>query len=190
MTAPLSFKLYAFALLLALAPSARSSPYFESGFGIAQASGSSEYGFTGSFSFYAPVTSLKRFFHLDLGLQNRYTSAGDVTLISPSAALRLEISRFYVGGGYAPIPFGGTSGFSKLSQATYFAEAGLIWRVIPEFQITLNYAREYGAPTGVTNPNPISEYGFSFRFPISPKEVAGGKGVDFDGFRYPFGFMK
>ncbi len=160
-------------------------------------------GFLGSFSFYAPVTSIRHFFHFDLGIQNRFlTTSGSadgapLAMGSTDVGLRLEISRFYVGGGYAPFTYvsrpgeGLTSLHGNGGTHSYFFEAGGIWRIIPEFQIVATVAREYGLPlSGGTSPSPISEYGLRFRFPLNPTENAHGNGVDFDGFRYPFGIMK
>jgi hypothetical protein len=135
-------------------------------------------------------------------MQNRFlTTSGSsdgqpLALASVDPAIRLEISRFYLGAGYTPLNFVSKagSGLSSLhiasSTSSYFLEVGGIWRVTPEFQIVATVAREYGLPpAGGTSPSPISEYGLRFRFPLNPVENAHG-GVDFDGFRYPFGFMK
>jgi hypothetical protein len=188
--------------ILCIGGLAQASPYFEVGTSVGtlkngdaffnkSGSSSSGLGFIGSFNFYVPITSLKRMIHLDLGIQNRFTIASNANgdsfqMVTPNLALRIEIWRLYVGGGYAPVAIGGNPGASA-----YFGEGGLIWKVIPEFQIAATAALEFGTPkAGGTSPNPIMEYGLRFRFPINPKEVAGGSGVDFDGFRYPFGFMK
>jgi hypothetical protein len=68
------------------AVNANASPYVEGGvsagtltngqnyFGQSNAS-STHLGYLGSLSFYVPVTSERRFFHFDLGLQNRILSA-------------------------------------------------------------------------------------------------------------------
>ena len=188
------------------------SPYFEAGAALGDVkngdeffnlpnSNSDSFGFVGSFSFYAPVTSLKHFWHLELGLQNRVSTftnsdSKSFAMLSPNLSARLEFSRFYVGAGYAPITFAskGDSGISGLTRRTdavsYFFEGGLIWRIIPEFQIAFTYALEYGAAFGPALNSRGSEYGLRFRFPLFPKELTKGSGADFDGFRYPFGVMK
>ena len=82
--------------------------------------------------------------------------------------------------------------FSPYSGAfSYYAEGGLIWRVVPEFQICLSATMEYGRPpSGNVSPNPAMEYGLRFRFPLDPKEFGAASGVEWDGFRYPFGIMR
>ena len=110
-------------------------------------------------------------------------------MFTPNIAARFEFWRFYVGGGYAPkvlIDFKPYQG-----STAYFMEGGLIWKVIPEFQIAATIALEYGIPaSGGVSPSPSTEYGLRFRFPLNPNDYSGGKGVNFDGFRYPFGIMK
>jgi hypothetical protein len=201
-----------FAMTLVLGSNANASPYFELGtslssfkngdtfFGQPNAT-SSGFGFTGSFSFYIPVTSLREFAHLDLGLQNRLSTFsnqnGDpFAVASPNLAVRLEFWRFYAGAGYAPLTFASKSGsgigslHSNPDTKSYFLEGGMIWRVIPEFQITANYSLEFASSAAGQQMTGM-EYGLRFRFPLFPKEFSQqGGGVDFDGFRYPFGFMQ
>jgi hypothetical protein len=210
MTGPRFLSLF-FATLLGITQ-AQASPYFEFGtslgtmkngdafFNQANAT-SSGFGFIGNFNFYIPVTSMKNIFHLELGLQNRIMTVSNnasqsFASAAPNLAARFEFWRFYVGAGYAPYTYVSKPGEGLMSlhsnpdAHSYFMEGGLIWRVIPEFQIAATYALEFGQPAGGGAQMTAMEYGLRFRFPISPKEVAGGKGVDFDGFRYPFGFMK
>ena len=198
-------------VILLSAQKARAVAYFEAGtslgvvsnglgyFGQSTAQSTSK-GFLGSLSFYVPVTSERKFFHFELGVQNRFLTAGTaafpLAMATQELGLRLQLSRFYVGGGYAPLAYVSKagSGISSLhlnpGASAYFAETGAIWRVIPEFQIVAIYAIERGLPkTGGLSPT-LNEVGLRFRFPINPTENARGSGVDFDGFRYPFGFMK
>lgn len=193
------------AFLLFLTPAAHAwSPYVELGTSLGKLSnsgtffnvtnGNSNFGFCGGLSFYMPVTSPKNFFHFDLGVQNRMyfvsTSANDLTRISVNLGLRLEISRFFVGGGYGPFALASTSGALAVQprspSSSWFAEGGLIWRVVPELQIALAVAMESGISPALTG----MEYGLRFRLPLSPKESTGDASSKFDGFRYPFGFMK
>ena len=120
----------------------------------------------------------------------------DLAMTSTNIAMRFELYRFYVGGGYSPINLASTSGPLKLhtnsNVTSFFLEGGLIWRVVPELQIVLTYAREYGIIPGggAHSPTPGTEYGLRFRFPLSPYASVGDASGKFDGFRYPFGFMK
>jgi hypothetical protein len=197
---------------LAFASAAKASSYIEAGTSLGsyksaqqfsgQSAAGSGSGFLGSLSIYFPITSERQFFHFDLGLQNRFLSTSDsngspLALGSSEIGMRLQISRIYVGGGYAPLTYVSKAGSGLTSlhlnggTSAYFFEGGAIWRVIPELQIAATYTMEFGLPSGGgTSPSPISEYGLRFRFPLNPTENSHGGGVDFDGFRYPFGFMK
>ena len=157
--------------------------------------------FVGSFNFYEPIPLFKHFMNLDLGLQNRLTtfttnSSQALAMATTNVAMRLEFWRFYIGGGYAPLTFSNQPGSGLFGLRTnnggtgYFYEGGVIWRIVPEFQIALTYAMENVSAKGSGNLMTSAEYGLRFRFPLSPKEGGGASEVKFDGFRYPFGFMK
>ena len=189
-------------------PSSASS-YFEVGTMLGNMSNPANYfgipgmttstGFVGTFSWYIPVTSERSIAHLDLGIQNRlYSISGSnpstsLAFASTNLAARVEFWRLYAGGGYAPINFSSTSGATKLSVASgnqsYFMEGGLIWRVVPEFQITLNYTMET-ATSKSGEKSTGTAYGLMFRFPLDPKDANSRNTANFDGGRYPFGFMK
>jgi hypothetical protein len=149
------------------------------------------------------VTRPSAFGHLQAGLQTRIStttiegSTDPLAMGSVHLGVRLEIWRFYAGVGYSPFSWvskpqqGVMSLHLNPEYATYFGEAGLIWRVIPELQISACFGLEYGlGRSGTQSPLPVTEYGLRFRFPFSPKEGSGAAGVDFDGFRYPFGVMR
>ena len=201
------------AFLLLSPKGVNASPYVELGtslgklssydqfFGQSTTGSSSNLGFCGSLSFYVPVTSPKNIIHLDLGLQNRMyfvsnsSPQTDLAMVSVNIAARIEFYRFFVGAGYAPLSLVSTSGPMSLhnnSGATsFFGEGGLIWRIVPELQVVATYAMEYGtASSGSKCPSPASEYGLRFRFPLNPNASVGDASSKFDGFRYPFGFMK
>lgn len=168
----------------------------DSFFGLSTTGTSSNMGFCGGLSFFVPVTSTKNIFHFDLGLQNRMyfvsTTSQDLAMMTTNIAARFEFYRFYVGAGYAPFMLGSTSGVMSLrpksGYTSFFGEGGLIWRVVPELQIVATYGMEYGL--NPRSPSPATEYGLRFRFPISPYANVGDASSKFDGFRYPFGFMK
>jgi len=160
-------------------------------------------GFVGSLSVYVPVSKPNAFGRLQAGLQTRISTTtvegtGDALAMgSLHLGARLEIWRFYVGAGYSPLTWvskpqqGVTSLHLNSGFSSYLGEAGLIWRVIPEFQIAACFGVEYGlGGGGVQSPLPVTEYGLRFRFPFNPKEGTAASGVEFDGFRYPFGVMK
>jgi hypothetical protein len=154
-------------------------------------------GFCGGLSFFAPVTSPKNFFHFELGLQNRMYFLSDaatqnLALITTNLAVRFELYRLYVGGGYSPFAMTSINGPMSLkpasSHTSWFAEGGVIWRVVPELQIVAVFAEEFGLTPA--SPKPGTEYGLRFRFPLAPYSTVGDASSKFDGFRYPFGFMK
>jgi hypothetical protein len=160
-------------------------------------------GFVGSLSVYVPVSKPNAFGRLQAGLQTRISTStiegttDSLAMGSLHLGARLEIWRFYVGAGYSPFTWvskpqqGVTSLHLNPGFSSYMGEAGLIWRVIPEFQIAACFGVEYGLGRGgIQSPLPVTEYGLRFRFPFNPKEGNSGSGVDFDGFRYPFGVMK
>jgi hypothetical protein len=195
-------------------PAQATSAYYEAGTSLGGFSGAGAFfnqpgaantsgGFVGSLSVYAPVTRPNAFGRLQAGLQTRISTS---TVAGTSDALamgslhvgaRLEIWRLYVGAGYSPWTWVSKpqQGISSLHLnpgfSSFLAEAGLIWRVIPEFQIAACFGLEYGMErSGIQSPLPVTEYGLRFRFPFNPKEGNSGSGVEFDGFRYPFGVMK
>jgi hypothetical protein len=197
-----------------LGATANASTYIEAGTGLGSfskadtffqqaAASSTNSGFVGSLSIYTPITHERRLGHLDLGLQTRFSTSSISSTSDPLAmgslhlGVRLEIWRFFVGAGYSPLTWvskaqeGLTSLHLNSGTHAYMGEAGLIWRVIPEFQIAAAMSLEYGTGSNGLSPSPITEYGLRFRFPLNPKESGpGAGGVDFDGFRYPFGVMK
>ena len=172
-------------------------------FGLASGAESSNSGFMGSFNFYVPITPTRFPVQFQLGLANRLTLVSitnpqnNLSMLTSNIALRFEIAvRFYIGGGYSPLNLRSTDGPLKLmnnaGSTSYFYEVGLIWRVVPELQIAATYSLEYGlaAAGGSRSPSPASEYGLRFRFPLFPYDSKNAVGSSFDGFRYPFGFMK
>ena len=166
------------------------------------AASSTKTGFGMNGSFYYPVIFPRDAIHVDIGIQDRLTSSSIAGTGSPLAmntlnlGVRLEFWRFYVGAGYGVWDFVSTPGNGVASLRSYagvhsyFTEGGVIWRVIPEFQIAAGVGLEFGTPSGGTSPAPSIDYGLHFRFPLFPGDEAKSKTVKFDGFRYPFGFMK
>ncbi len=172
-------------------------------FGIPSGAESSNLGFIGSFNFFVPISPPQWIANLQFGLVNRLTLASitnpqkNLSMLTSNIAFRVELfKRFYVGAGYAPLNLRSTNGPLKLmnnpGSTSYYYEGGLIWRVIPELQIAATYSLEYGIPAsgGPRSPSPVSEYGLRFRFPLDPYDSKNDASSSYDGFRYPFGFMK
>lgn len=168
--------------------------YFKlsSGAGVSQT-------FIGSLAFFFPITNWHDVAHFEIGLSNRLligsADGTSVTRGSINPAIRFEFFRFFAGAGYSPLnylspPGGGLTSLRIYPNATsYYFEGGAIWKVIPELQITATASLERAWPQG-GGTTTIMEYGLHFRFPFAPRESGGAGSVDFDGFRYPFGFMK
>jgi hypothetical protein len=167
------------------------------------AAASTSGGFVGSLGLYFPLTRENALGHLQAGLQTRISTSTVSGTTDPLAmgsmhlGLRLEIWRLYLGVGYSPLTWvsqpqkGITSLHLNSGYSAYMGEAGVIWRVIPELQIAACVGLEYGISTGgAQSPLPVTEYGLRFRFPFQPKEGSRAGGVEFDGFRYPFGVMR
>lgn len=192
--------------------SAYGGPYIEAGTSLGTIQSGDQYfqkpgsktgvsSFVGSLSLYFTLPPFLNFTHFDVGLQNRFsigssssTPANSLAMITPNLAVRYEFWRFFAGAGFAPITFGSANGISSVrirsDTYSYFLEGGLIWRVVPEFQIALAVGIERGVVRAQGASPTVGEYGLRFRFPINPKDDAVGKRVKFDGFRYPFGVMK
>jgi len=189
-------KAFAWSTYVELGASLGSLSTANSYFGL-PASVSFNNGFCGGVSFYVPVTSPKNFFHFELGVQDRMyflsdSASKDLAMDTINIAARFEIYRFFIGAGYAPIDLASTNGPTALAvksgSTSWFGEGGYIWRVVPELQIVAAFAMEYGLSPH--SPSPATEYGLRFRFPLSPYSSAGDASSKFDGYRYPFGFMK
>lgn len=211
MKAPIRALIFAFSILiLAPLPAHAFGIYTDFGFGIGTLKNGANYfnqpTADGSHSstvinggLYYPV--LEKALILDLGLMDRLTysstsSGSSLGMNTVNVGARLEFARFFVGAGYGVFDMVSSAGSSSphaySGVHSHFFEGGVIWRVIPEFYITLSAGLEYASPTGGTSPSPSSDYGIHFRFPLYPSErpKSGSKSVEFDGFRYPFGFMK
>lgn len=201
-------------LSLLFATQAKASLYWEGDFHLNSMTRAGNYfqqsaadktamGFGVAFGIFLPVTSERRFFHFELGLLDRLTksstsgaNSSPLAMNTLNVGMRFEFWRFFVGGGYGFFNMvsksgSGTSGLRAYSGASsYYFEGGVIWRVIPEFQIVLDGSAEFGKISSGISPAPSLNYGLAFRFPFNPKEGGSSKSVQFDGFRYPFGFMK
>ncbi len=145
-------------------------------------------------------------FHL--GAKSRWTNLvvgtspdnGYATVLSVAPILRIETSRFYIGGGYIPYAlkrydtaFGFTNWTPLATQMWgWTAEAALLWRMTPLFHLALEGSVEYYTINGTTkSPAPVWQATVQFRFfPFSYPKSRGAEDVPsghYDGWRYPFG---
>ena len=197
-----------FISLLSSEPAQAISSYVELGTGIGIVAGGNSFfgvsnaastnmGFAGSVSYYVPIQLIKGFSQIDIGIQNRMyftstSSAPDhsLAMLTPNIAGRFQISRFYGGAGFSPLALMSITGPMALKPQSgkegIFFEGGAIWRVVPELQIVGVFALEHE----LSNSPTCTEFGIHFRFPLNPNSSVGDASSKFDGFRYPFGFMK
>ncbi|MCC7441984.1 MAG: hypothetical protein IT285_10135 [Bdellovibrionales bacterium] len=137
-------------------------------------------------------------FHV--GLKDRISTghSGDLQFILnvPYPMFRLELSRFYFGGGVATWAFtkqGSLAGLgydSNTGAISYAAEAGVLWKVVPYFHLAVEGAMEYVSPPNATelSPRPAMTFALQMRFftGLSPTTGEDSK-KEYDGWRYPFG---
>lgn len=182
--------------------------YFETGFGLGQIGSASSlytgipnspsFGLAGNLTFAKNISSNSAFIQIHLGLKTRYVSSSDdsysYSLIGAYPLLRIEVSRFYFGGGISPFvlqnnPGEGSSSFIRSPSAVaYMAEAGLVWRVVPFFYLALEVGGQFVKnAAGTLGPKPSLEGTFQMRFLTTPSGSAGSGSRKFDGWRYPFG---
>ncbi len=160
-------------------------------FGVA---GSGGLGFSGGLHLYGNLFG-KPGMAWQWGIANRLTTGNldgaSLAMLTHNLATRIEFYRFYIGGGFSPFGWKSTDGISGLKPnsgvKTFFLEGGLIWKIVPEYQICATVAYEFPYLTFVpTN----MEYGLRFRFHFGNPEDSSKKEKDWDGWRYPFGFMR
>lgn len=172
--------------------------------------GTSAFSANAMFAWDAPIA---KSFGVHLGVRGQWLSAingltyGNIYALYPF--IRVEFWRIYLGGGATPFalrrvgPAPGIDGAAEISGALpFFAEAGLEWKIIPDFHLCFGVTG-HGAYQTVGLPAnaspfimfPSLEYSVQFRFlfDIGGKGNAGATGggsssvKKFDGWRYPFG---
>jgi hypothetical protein len=205
--------------LLAIAnsvTSAMGSAFFvETGGGISQMrSGELFFGsdipsvsaFGGNFNLgvYYNFTDMREPMAFQFGLHERYSSASTTNYFSihaPYAVVRIQISRLYISGGVTPFLYKrvsdspGIDHFEKsVSTISYFAELGLLWPVTQEFSLGGSASGQFIRSSSIAafSPKPIVDLVFSMRFYFGHSAGGGGphSSVEWEGWRYPFGFRK
>lgn len=198
-----------FLFLLNASPSHGSATYIETGFGTGQISGGNglygsgtpkrtDFGFAQNATFAIAFGSANSFLQLHLGIQQRITSGSSsgmtYSLLSAYPLIRLETPRMYFGFGASPFVWkkSGTSsdfitGYSKVTSAVGgFGEVGLLWRVVPFFNLALAGSAEAVSRSGQLSPSPALQIGLQLRFFLGDGMKSTGK-KKYDGWRYPFG---
>jgi hypothetical protein len=187
------------------------TPYLETGFGYSiiqgasnffspQSTASSGSGFGMNATLGFPLAHANDLLQPHIGFKTRLSTAaapeGSLGILSATPLLRIETPRFYIGVGATPLVWkrvASSVGFDALEKVSgalgYFAEVGLLWRVVPYFHVALEgSAYMVSLPSGFS-PKPAFDGSFQMRFFFwEDKSSAGGGGKrKFDGWRYPFG---
>jgi len=180
--------------------------YVETGFGVGElrgidkmynsTAGSTGLGLASNLSLAATIGNPNSLVQLHLGLQQRLTQGGasgtSYSLMTTEPLIRLETPRFYVGFGATPLVWTqkgsslGTSFSPAKGAMAAYAEFGLLWRVVPFFNLALAGSLEGVSKSGVNSPFPVAQATFQMRFFFGEGNKGGGH-RKYDGWRYPFG---
>lgn len=199
-------------LLAIQAPSAAASSfYFEFAGGIAQyrqseGIGGSQVDSTSNIGAAVNSTLLFSFdieksaVQFQIGVQDRFSLVSsrnmNLGLHVPYAVLRLQITKIFVGVGYAPMVWKrvsdttGIDNFNRLTDGkSIMGEAGLLWSVTPKFSLGAAAGMQMVSASGVNGPRPAFDLTalmrFYFGFMGDGKSSRGSN--EFMGWRYPFG---
>lgn len=138
---------------------------------------------------------------LQIGLQDRYSSASSadgITYLYQALypVVRLQLSKFYLAGGATPLLWkhaGTSGGITDMSYASgsvsFLGETGLLWSLTPTFSVGLNIALQTASSSSELSPKPVADGTLSFRFYFGGHSGKGSSN-EFEGWRYPFGFIK
>jgi len=116
----------------------------------------------------------------------------------PYPAVRLQLSRIYLGAGLSPLilrRFDTSPGLGGGFQSglAYLGQLGLLLPVTPSFSLALQSDAQFISSGGVTSPGPVLNFQLVLRFYFSLFGIGKGSGGssyqsnEFKGFRYPFG---
>lgn len=155
-------------------------------------------GFSGNALFAASLGPDNSVAQFHLGVETRLTttsgSGNSYWLSGIYPIFRVETRRFYVGGGASPFLFqrAGKSSTLVMQQLNgtlgFLGEFGLLWRVVPFFNLALEFSLEYGKGKGAAAPAPAAQATLQMRFYIGDAIAPGNaRKRKYDGWRYPFG---
>lgn len=127
----------------------------------------------------------------------------NLSLFTPAAVVRIQLSRLFFGGGVAPLVWrrvDPSAGINHLDRVTsvisYYGEAGILWPVTSDFSLGLGADLQQNIGTGAAGSKLSYRAGALMRFYFS---IGGGTGAsgsgskgsnEYQGWRYPFGFIK
>lgn len=211
----LRFALLILAFAAAPWPAKATSFYVESGMGVSQfraASGlftdsegvATDMGLAFGLGIFFATGDGRNPIEFQIGLQPRLSSSSDAngsySLLSAYPIVRLQISRLYLGGGYAPYVYkrsAATAGFDAFTPVTggrnLMAEIGALFPVTPDFSLALSGVMNLMRSDAGLSPKTL-DYLFSMRFYFGHSGASGGgsekSSNEFKGWRYPFGFMR
>jgi hypothetical protein len=157
-------------------------------------------GFATSLPIFASY-KVKRFKAIDLqlGLAPKYLAAYTVTddyaLLGIYPALRIQLSRIFIGAGATTLVWDRTpsKGFGiKQNVLAYYGEAGLLWPITQDFSMGMSATAAFVDSGQDRLYGPVIEGNFLMRFYLGGigKERGSSESNEFKGWRYPFGRMK
>jgi hypothetical protein len=176
--------------------------YYDLGGGITRLNDPNTTGFAFDNAVYAGLGKNGAPVELQIGLQDRYSSASgsnglNYTYQALYPAARLQFDVLYFGGGVTPLLWrrastsSGLSGFTYASGALgYFGEAGLLWSLTPTFTVGLNAALQSSSGGTQSSPKSAVDGTISFRFYFSVFSKDKQSSGEYEGWRYPFGFFR
>lgn len=121
----------------------------------------------------------------------------EINMIVPTPLLRLELWRVYFGIGATPFIWGRSSDtlgleyFARHAGLAALGEAGLMWKILPDFSMNLEGSALFVKTDAGLSPRPLMALTLQLRFLFSiGDKMKSSSGQQFDGWRYPFGFGK
>lgn len=155
--------------------------------------------FAGEFSLIQNFSSSSSWLQIHIGAIARYqtltTASQTITFMSASPLLRLDTPRIYIGAGATPFVWQQDSAgaFLPIDETwIYSGQVGLLWRIVPFFNMALELNTEVFKTTAGMGPKPAWTGLFVMRFYFDEETGGGGGGRrggggGYDGWRYPFG---
>ncbi|MGK5088974.1 hypothetical protein WDW86_15560 [Bdellovibrionota bacterium FG-2] len=132
-----------------------------------------------------------------VGLVGRFVSASGpdspYTLFAPYPTFRVQFTRMYVGVGFSPFVFSGTSLLSLSSSSGglgFMGEGGILWPITPKFSLGFCAGAQFISFSGGMSPAPAIDAGVLMRFYLSASKDHGrhsNANENFHGWRYPMG---
>lgn len=174
----------------------REGAAFFEGSGLASSPGLS---LAGNFAMVQSLGGMGGILEVHLGVKGFYNTASQggnsYSTLIPYPMLRFDLPRFYFSAGASPFLWASSSGvsFSRVPSAVAgFADFGLLWRIVPFFNLALEASAQMVQKSGADlSPRPAWTAALQMRFYVLGTDSSGSGGGGAkrprDGWRYPFG---